>query len=163
MPARLFNLHEQQFAAPNSAVVAKACAVKAERQRRAVVAVFCQHGGGMGGVVLQAPQGYALAPGAGFCVAGGKKIWMRVAHQRPWPHLKQAFEVGGDFFIKSQGGGVFEIADVLAHKGLASARQAYGCFELCPGSQHAGGVLFRLRQKNRAGHIPTRTPVEQRF
>ena len=93
-------------------------------------------------MVLQTPQGHALALGAGLGIAGGKKIGMRVAHQGLWPHLKQLFKVGGHFFIKGEGGGIFQIADVLAHKCLATARQADGGLELGPGSHHAGGVLF---------------------
>ena len=67
---------------------------------------------------------------------------MRVTHQGFWAYFQQLFEVGGNFFIKSEGGRIFQIADVLAHKGFAPAREAHGSLELSPGAHHAGGVLL---------------------
>ena len=101
MPPGLFKFHDQEFSAPDCAIITQARAVKAEGQGRAVVAVFGQNGRCVGGVVLQAPQGQAFALSAGLGIAGGKKIGMCIAHQSLGVHLQQLFQMRGHLLIKT--------------------------------------------------------------
>ena len=85
---------------------------------------------------------------------------MQIADKRSRPRFEKPFKMRGAFLVTGQHGGIFQISDVLAHKGLVAARQAQGRLELAAAPQD--GRRDAIPEKDGTGHIAARAAVEKR-
>ena len=78
---------------------------------------------------------------------------MQVAGDRFRPHVEQAQQMRGAFLVEAEGLGVGEVADMLADKSLAPAREGQRRLEMAAAGEHARAVGAEV---DRLGHKAAR-------
>ncbi len=79
-------------------------------------------------MVLDLDQGQASSLGALLRIAGRQVIRVQVAGNSLGLNAEQALEMADAFFEGAQGFIIFQIADMVAEKGIVLAGQAEGVF-----------------------------------
>ena len=139
-PAETRPVEPQQLAAPGPAVAAEAEPVQHHGQRRRRHAVFGQHGGGMGVVVLHGEHRHPEP----LRQAAGRKIRVQVVRDQHRRDVQQMQQVAHRFVEEPQRRRVVQRADMLRQHRLGAAGGAGG------GLQHAAEGQHR-RHRTRQG------------
>ncbi len=129
----------QHFPSPDGRVGPQPSAIEGEADHRPDGLIFGHAGGNVGMVVLNLDTGDAhQLPG----ITGAHIVRVQVAGHDLWIDVQNAFEMVHREAEEVLCGPVFQVTDMLAHKGLPAPGEADRVLQLSPAGQHRRHVIL---------------------
>ncbi len=130
---------KEHFPAPDGAIGAVAGAIEGDADHFSIKMIFGHAGSDMRVVMLYANQLHGFARQRPF---GGKVIGMEIVGNHLGLNFQDALQVLDGFLEEVMALKIFQIADVLAEKSFAAARDADSVLQFCANGQNGWGFVF---------------------